>query len=563
MGLALAAPQVGGCMGAASGESTSGDGSGRGPGTAPGSGSGNPGSGGSASPGGTGGAPSLPPEREVESTFEVPVATGRYVWIANPLSGRVAYVDAVTLAVKTAEAGNGPTYLAQIPGAADAVIVLNVLSHDATVLRAENGRVSSVMVRDLAPLANAWAVSRDGRFALAWTDARRALAELNRKNSLEGFQALTVIDLAATPPTSTTVAVGYRPVSITFSTDSRLAFVVTEDGVSVVELGEAGKVKVLRDVPVTADPTERADTRDVTVTADGRAIVRREGSATVRFVNLATGGTDTLALSAPVTDLDVTPDGQRAVAVVRGTSEVAVIPIPPVAGGATIDGSAVSRISLPGELIGSVALSADGSRAVLYSNAVESGRIVVLDLAAGTSQVARVHAPVLSAILAPDGRHAVILHQLAPQTGADGGVPPDGGATPDGGSSATPPTPALANAFSVVPLDGSRSGRIQETAAPPRSVAFAPASDRALVTVRDDRAAVYGVYVVGMPELDIDRLSLASPPISTGVVAAANRGYVAQSHPDGRITFVSFAGGQAQTITGFDLGSRVVDGVNR
>ncbi len=45
---------------------------------------------------GTGGSP----EQEVESSFGAPVATGRYVWIANPASGRVAYIDAVTLDIK-------------------------------------------------------------------------------------------------------------------------------------------------------------------------------------------------------------------------------------------------------------------------------------------------------------------------------------------------------------------------------------------------------------------------------------------------------------------------------
>src|SRR5687767_3660648 len=50
-----------------------------------------------------------PPEREVESSYKSPVATGRYVWVANPKSGRVAYVDATSLDVKVVEAGNGPT----------------------------------------------------------------------------------------------------------------------------------------------------------------------------------------------------------------------------------------------------------------------------------------------------------------------------------------------------------------------------------------------------------------------------------------------------------------------
>lgn len=60
------------------------------------------------------GPPPPPPEQEVESSFRAPVTTGRYVWSANPDSGRVALIDAVTLELTIAEAGFGPTYLAAL-----------------------------------------------------------------------------------------------------------------------------------------------------------------------------------------------------------------------------------------------------------------------------------------------------------------------------------------------------------------------------------------------------------------------------------------------------------------
>ena len=41
-----------------------------------------------------------------------------------------------------------------------------------------------------------------------------------------------------------------------------------------------------------------------------------------------------------------------------------------------------------------------------------------------------------------------------------------------------------------------------------------------------------------------------------------SRGYVAQKHPEGRITFVTLDSGEARTLTGFELGSRVVDWTN-
>ncbi|MES1165934.1 MAG: hypothetical protein ABUR63_09255 [Verrucomicrobiota bacterium] len=559
-------------------------------GTFPGSGGFFGGTGGASASGGAGvglggaGVDPLPPERELESSFEVPVATGRYVWVANPLSGRVAFIDATTLKVRTVEAGNAPTYLAPVPGAADAVIVLNVLSHDATLLRAEGagGQLTSAMIGGVTPLANAWAISPDGKFALAWTDARRALASAPKTGAigtLEGFQDVTAIDLGAQPPKATTVAVGYRPVSVTFSADGRRAFAVTQDGVSVIGLpvaagaaGPGGAVGVIRDIPLTSVATENADTRDVSVTADGRAIVRREGSPDIRIVDLTSGTTEIVTLSGPVTDLDVTADGTRAVAVVRLTAEVAIIPLAAVGGAGAAIGT-VLHTFLSGRLVGSVTLTPDGKKAVLYSNATDSEELIVLDLASAATVVQRVHAPVLSLFPSPDGLFAVVLHHQ-PTTPTDAGTaaPPstanaDGGVATDGGGGQGPPppttprTPPIAAAFSVVPLDGTRSGRIQETAAVPQAIALAPNSSQAIVTVRDDRAKIFGAYVVGMPSLQVARLDLASPPIATGVVAAANRGYVAQVHPEGRITFIPFASGVPQTITGFDLGARVVDGV--
>ena len=88
---------------------------------------------------------------------------------------------------------------------------------------------------------------------------------------------------------------------------------------------------------------------------------------------------------------------------------------------------------------------------------------------------------------------------------------------------------------------------------------LSPAGDRALITIQDDVKKIYAVYMGLFPTLEVQRIGLASPPIAAGVVAAAGRGYVAQKHPEGRITFVTLESGEARTLTGFELGSRVVD----
>ena len=510
---------------------------------------------------GTGGV-APPPETELDNTYQVPVATGRFVWIANPTSGRVAYVDAQSLAVTTVEAGDAPTTIAAVPDArgGDQVIVLNVLSHDATVLRAGGATLESRTIPGVTADANRLVVSPGGRFAIAWTDGRA----LTNVRATQGFQSLTVIDLAATgaTPTHTTLAVGFRPVSVSFSSDERRAFAVTEDGVSILTLDGAGGPLVGANVALGDDPTASADTRDVSITADGRfAVVRREGSDAVSIVDLGSGALAALRLGGAVTDVDVTGDGRRVVAVAREISEVAVIPL----GGALPAAADVVHLTITGETIGQAVLTADGATAVLYSNAVASERVTVLALgpATPTWRTLRVHAPVLSVALTPDGRSAVVLHAVTADAPAGGAGTSDGGAhdaaATDGGTGGGPAGTPAAGAFSLLPLDGTHPALIQTTDAPIQALALAPAGDRVLVTVRDDRQATFGVYLGLFPTLEVRRYPLASPPIAAGIAVAAGRGYVAQQHAEGRITFITLDSGEARTLTGYELGARVVD----
>jgi len=495
-------------------------------------------------------APVLPPEHEVDSSYKAPVATGHFVWIANPTSGRVAYVDATSLAVSTVEAGDAPTYLAAIPGTDDAVIVLNVLSNDATYLSASGATLASRTITGVAPGSNGWAVSPDGRFAIAWTDATLVPAA----PETQGFHDVTIIDLqaAAGAQASTTLAVGYRPVSITFSADSTRAFAVTQDGVSVIAPAMAA---VVATVPLGDDGmTDAADTQDVSITPDGKlAVVRRDGSAVIGVVDLVSHARTDFTLSGAVTDIDVSADGARAVAVVRDTAEVAVFPL----AGAAPAASAVQHVTITGETIGQVTLTASGTEAVLFSNATPAERLTVLTLGATPAfHVVKLHASVLSALPTPDGKFAVVLHPTV--------APVPELSNPDGGADAAVVTPAEtsvspATAFSLVPLDGTQPARIEMTNAPIQAVALSPASDRVLLSVLDDATATYGAYLGLLPTLEVRNYPLASPPIAAGVVGGANRGYVAQQYADGRITFFTLDSGDARTLTGYELGARVVE----
>lgn len=469
-----------------------------------------------------------PPEKEVESDYEAPVATGRFVWVANPKSGRVAYIDATTFQVHTVEAGNAPTYVGGVPGPnGDTTLVLNVLSEDATLLHAEGTAISSRTLK-VAKQANALAFSPDGHFAIAWADSHK----LPNAPRTQGFQDLTVLDL--TTGASTILAVGYRPVAVGFARGQARAYAVTQDGVAVLDL--TGVPHVVKNVAISDTPNEDPGSRDVSVTPDGAiALIRRDGSPDITAVALDTGTRTTITLPGPVTDLDLSDTGDRAVAVVRSTSQVAVLPIPAVLSAP----SAFTTVTVTAETIGSVSLSAGGAKGLLYTNASETERVTILDLAQDPPpfRTVRLYSPVLAVFSAPDAAHAVVLHDKIPAVAG---------------------TAAAPGAFSIVPIANAFPAKIVATQAPP--VAVAVTNDRAVVAERDDHANVFGAYLARMPQLMVDRYPLASPPIAVGVVAGAKRAFIAQQHPDGRLTFIDLESGVARTLTGFELSARVVDG---
>lgn len=504
------------------------------------------------------------PEQERESSFRAPVVTGKYVWTANPESGRVAAIDADTFEILSAEAGFLPTHVAAVnqPDEVPRALVINVGANDASLLALSSGQITAQTL-PLHQGADSWSVSPGGRFAIAWTDSRKA----ERLDATDGFQDITVLGLPeGSPPTATRLTVGYRPSALAFDSAGARAYAVTQDGISVIEL-EGGPVRLSRLVPL---PSRAGTQPDVSITADGsRALARLERSSILFDIELGSGQTRELDLGGELTDLDLSEDGRLAVAVIRGGSVPSSPPAAPDAGGTGPGGadagpsdagsdaaapaearasqaifinipeglaSAAGRsvVSSVTETFGSVSLSPDGSHAVLFTTARPSGRITLVgpDLAPRTVDLL---AAVRAVFVTADGSHALALQDPAPGSLRKG-------------------------AFSVVSLTQVRAPKLVAADAPAEAVALPPlGSDRALVTVSDPTLGAYGAFLVRMPNLQVDFSSLPSRPLSSGTVPSANKAFVAQAHPEGRITFIDLDDGAGREITGFELSSKVVN----
>jgi hypothetical protein len=497
-------------------------------------------SGGSAGPAGTatGANPgqSAPPEVEIERSFQVPVVTGSLIWAANPESGRVALVDAVTHEVRTLAAGLGPRYLAAIDNGGDnRAIVINTGSFDATLFReASDGTLTDVDI-PIHPGANAWVTSARGRWAVAWSDA----SLVARLDPTEGLQDVSVIDLSQAVPKTQQFNVGYRPVQLTIDAAESRLYAVTQNGISVIALGDSPSL--LNDVTILSSEEEVSGDvgvpvlDDVPISADGRfALVRFARGNRLKVLELSTGASQVLELPGEVSDVDIAGDGRRAVAVIRETSQVATFDL----AAALANANALTLTELDGAAIGSVSLPETGSRALLFTNAVDSDQLAIFDAAApADARVVSLKAPIDAVFPAPDGSHAIAL--LTPES-----------------------ISVRVGAFSVVPVADSLPPKIQGTDAPPYQVSIADTSAgvRGLVTTRQDSPAIYAVYLVRMPSLQVDRIELASPPIATGILPELGLGFVAQQHPEGRITFIDLDTAEPETLTGFELATKVVSG---
>jgi hypothetical protein len=183
-------------------------------------------------------------------------------------------------------------------------------------------------------------------------------------------------------------------------------------------------------------------------------------------------------------------------------------------------------------VVGSIAVAPSGDTALLYTNATASDRVVILETDTGRRRTVVVEAPVRAVIPSPDGAHAVVLLDRAT------------GSTKPGG-------------FALVPVKENFPPRIVGTEAPPAAVALG--DSHALVTIAG-QGLPSGVYFATLPELHPEFIRLASVPLAAALLPEVNKGFVAQAHPEGRITFVDLLTGDPRTITGFELGAKVVTG---
>ncbi len=491
-----------------------------------------------------------PPPPEVEYKLSEPISSRRYVWVAMTDQDRLAKIDGTNLEVVSVEVGDQPKILATLPDT-DTAVVLDSRNAAATVVRASTGSVASELYPTL-PNLNRLAVAPGGKHAVAFFDLNKAIIDaggLEAVGEVGSFQDVTV--LAVQSQRSVDLTVGFRPREIEHDASGRYAFVVTDDGISVIDLPAmtAGGPTIVPPIPIMEDVFADTTGVEVDVVASGQfAVIRRPGVAELRVVSLlgpTAGVATTIPLPGVPSDLDLAPDGSRVYAVFRAPNAgLAIIDIP----GDAVDPTGITFIDLANATSGSLVLSADGKRGLLFTNASLDERITVVEL--DQPSFPRHTYPLQKSVLTvgfdPTGTKAVVLHTRAPGD-------PEQATTFDQYIDRKP-------GYSVLDIATGFS-KLQITEVNPKLFTFATTAPRAYVTL--DGGDAEGAFVaVQQIELDsgvVRTIELGSPPDAVGVLPDSNKIFVSQRHNLGRVSFIDVETNQVRTLTGFDLNSQIID----
>jgi hypothetical protein len=513
---------------------------------------------------GTGSVADLPPEMEMSVDLQLPQASDHYVYAVNPDAGSVAVIDALTQAIQTVKTGTRPTYLRTLP-ATDNAVVINVGSNKASVIRVTaQGAAKSDL--NVGSGANAIAVSPDGKHVVVYYNSTYASAG----NSSGSYQDVSVLALSADGKSdqATSMTVGFRPRDVFFSDDSKNAFVVTEDGVSVLDFAQIDKQGSGIAKLVSFGGRVDQKNSDVSVTPDGLfALARAEGKSVLHLVELASGRVRSLDLAkaytppppdaeddagvpvmlpVEVTDLDLMPGGHAALAVLRNQSAVLTVPLP----AAFDDATQVTTLNVEGEVIGSVTVAPDGKSALAYTTAANVERMTILDLTSSTTppHTLALRKAVLAVAYTPDSKTALITHTKL------SGAPTQRGLSPDD---------VIDRSFGYSLLSvPSGDVKLQVTQTSLGPIAMVPDGSYLFILFRDDTLGIKEVQRVALSSFLVDPIiQLENPPISIGVAPASGTVFVNLEHTDGRMTFIDWKEPltKLKTVTGFELNSRIRD----
>ena len=460
------------------------------------------------------------PEADDDYLKLAPAATTAYVFVANPSRDTVTRVSVPSLEVITAEVGTDPEAVATSSDYTRAV-TFNAGSDSVSIIDAETLAVTNV---DIRPNMNTLEMSPNATWALCYHD--ESGEEYDSDGGVSSFNEVSLVNLETA--TAYVKVVGFNPRDVKFTADGDKAIVVSDAYLGILDLtnpdADPVRIRLSED---TVDPPEA---EEVLVVPDGSyAFVRQFGVDSLLVVDLSTDEVAPLTVGDNPTDLDITPDETHAVAVARGANEVWVYDLADVFGTPKV-------VPMPtGEILGSVLMSPDNTRALLYSTASGVSHVASWDLATDDIEVHGLVKPVSSVSISPDGGTALVFHDK------------DNGTDVDSSS-------VFYNHYGLTLVD------LTDFFTNPLLLPAEPTG------FADDDEGNIGYFIMdGEPYLEVldfhdlyyEEVELESDPVYVGVLPESDLAYVNQDHALGRMSFYDPTTTELQTITGFELNAAI------
>ena len=492
----------------------------------------------------------LPAEQKIDVAVEVPKASENYVYAANPDRNSVAVINPTNLAIQTVAVDAAPRALQTLPNQ-DAAIVVNTGSSTVSVLTTNSDGKTASTTLPVMRGANVAAVSPDGKYALIYYDSTRPTSG----PLTDSPQSMSALDLSAAVPAVYQITVGYHPTAVSFTADSTQAFVVSDDGISIVDLTHLNSPASRLSESVQVYDATVTSPLSVWVSPDGDyAVARQAGASKLRLVGLAAPLQSDLDLQGvldepadagtasalDVSDVALAPDGKFLLAVIRNREILVRVPIPD----GFDDVSLVQQIFLPNVLTGAVSIGPDGHFAVLYTtvDSQNEQRISVLDLTGQTAlKTINLHKIVDGVAFDPTGKTAYVLHVKT------AGDPAASNLTQD-------QVTARRYGYSLVDL-ASATSKLQFTDSEPGQIAALPDGSALFILFPD--TSPWSVQRAQLDGFAVDSIGIGSQPTGIGFVSKAKQIFISQAQVDGRMTFIDWTSLQIKSVAGYELNSSI------
>ena len=461
-------------------------------------------------------------ETEQDFLMLAPATTDAYVFVANPDRDTVTRVAVPSLEVITVEVGVSPAVAETTADYAKAV-VFNEGSDDVSILDADTLDEVRVEVREDL---NAMELSSDGEWVICYRDTDLDEEEDDDDGGVESYNEISLVNTSSYEHWP--MVVGFNPHQVVFTDESDLALVVSDAYVALIDLTASEPEPEL--VQLADDLLDPPAAEEIEIAPDGSyAFVRQFGSSEIVILDLVTQDVDQVEVGYNPTDLDITPDGEKAVVVARGLQELWLLE--------TADPFEEAEVvPLPEDyVLGSLLLSPDGETGILYTTATLQDRYATWDIDSGEVTVRGLVKPVMSMSVSPTGESLLVFHTEEDAEDADSTSPYYG-----------------QWAMTLMDLDDFRSNPMR-LAAEPAAYAHADDGEHGFFIMEGQKNLVVLDYGTLLPE-DIE---LKSEPLHVGTLPSTDWAYASQEHDLGRISFYDSETGGLETITGFELNSEI------